>query len=481
MAILATGFGRQVTALALVLLSGPALMAQSQWTDQNVTGRMLFEREWNSADHLTKQGDGLGPLRNDVSCVACHMQGGVGGGGPAEKNVEMLSLVSPVADPANKEPLADRINRMKFDKKQQASFRASVIQTHAGFRNADGIRPTIGLHRFGPNAEYARFRTDLLGRIDDVPKNVADGDPRPIESTPVVQIAFNDGVRIELSQRNTTALYGAGLIVSISESLLRRVEREQHEAGQVSGRIAPTPKGPGRFGWRGQVSQLSDFVMAACANELGLQVPGHKQPVNPLQPGYRAPGLDLDSEQCEKLISFVADLPAPRQILPESPNQRQLVERGQRLFDSVGCATCHIPNLGKVEGVYSDLLLHDMGTGLSDPVPAPPSRRIWKVSDVYYGPTHDVLVETPAAVTRQEWKTPPLWGVRDSAPYMHDGRAETLSEAILMHGGEGRASMTRFLALSIADQQALMAFLETFAAPRSSDSAATDGGVALAP
>ncbi|MEM6691519.1 MAG: di-heme oxidoredictase family protein, partial [Planctomycetota bacterium] len=71
----------------------------------------------------------------------------------------------------------------------------------------------------------------------------------------------------------------------------------------------------------------------------------------------------------------------------------------------------------------------------------------------------------PTAVT-QEWRTPPLWGVADSAPYMHDGRAETLLEAIAMHGGEGQASRDRFMQLSIEDRMAVLAFMESMVAPR---------------
>ena len=65
----------------------------------------------------------------------------------------------------------------------------------------------------------------------------------------------------------------------------------------------------------------------------------------------------------------------------------------------------------------------------------------------------------------QEWRTPPLWGVADSAPYMHDGRAETLLEAISMHDGEGAGTRDRFLQLSVADRNALIAFLKTLVAP----------------
>ncbi len=65
----------------------------------------------------------------------------------------------------------------------------------------------------------------------------------------------------------------------------------------------------------------------------------------------------------------------------------------------------------------------------------------------------------------QEWRTPPLWGVADSAPYMHDGRAETLLEAISMHDGESAGTRDRFLQLPLADRFAVIAFLETLVAP----------------
>ena len=74
----------------------------------------------------------------------------------------------------------------------------------------------------------------------------------------------------------------------------------------------------------------------------------------------------------------------------------------------------------------------------------------------------------------EEWRTPPLWGVADSAPYMHDGRAETLLEAIAMHGGESAGTRDRFLQLSKGDRDAIIAFLETLVAPYNADLAAAN-------
>src|SRR5262249_33630044 len=67
--------------------------------------------------------------------------------------------------------------------------------------------------------------------------------------------------------------------------------------------------------------------------------------------------------------------------------------------------------------------------------------------------------------SRQEWRTAPLWGARDSGPYLHDGRAETLEQAIALHGGEGRPTALRYFALSPGGRAAVHVFLKSLIAP----------------
>src|SRR5262249_647763 len=157
------------------------------------------------------------------------------------------------------------------------------------------------------------------------------------------------------------------------------------------------------------------------------------------------------------LAAYCASLPAPVRIEPASPKDAEHVNRGERLFASCGCTACHVPDVGKVEGIYSDLLLHDMGEVLSDPIPANPEKgTALTVTEVVgggssaYGGGGGRVVESlsPAALAlRREWRTPPLWGLRDSAPYLHDGRARTLSDAITAHGGEAESSAQKFRGL----------------------------------
>jgi cytochrome c peroxidase len=112
----------------------------------------------------------------------------------------------------------------------------------------------------------------------------------------------------------------------------------------------------------------------------------------------------------------------------------------------MGCANCHVPRLGDVDALYSDLLLHDMGNALAG------------------GGSYFESSESPKST---EWRTPPLWGVADSAPYLHDGRAPTLEAAIRMHGGRGTEARERFAQASPSEQKRLLAFLRTLRAPAS--------------
>lgn len=233
--------------------------------------------------------------------------------------------------------------------------------------------------------------------------------------------------------------------------------RTPNTAGRVS-RLAN--KQVGRFGWHANVASLREFTLTACAVELGLTVPDHARAADPLQLDQRSPGLNLSAEQCDALLSYIAQLPRP--IEAKNPHSN-VVTRGRKVFGRIGCTDCHRPDLGGVTGLYSDLLLHNMGPDLK-------------------GTSYSALLEgrgtlpddtTPGrTITFQEtrmedlfWRTPPLWGVASSAPYLHDGRAATLSDAIRLHGGQGRLSAKEFSRLSDADETALLTFLGTLVAP----------------
>ena len=162
------------------------------------------------------------------------------------------------------------------------------------------------------------------------------------------------------------------------------------------------------------------------------------------------------------MTRFVFDLPAPGRRRAPDPAYAASIHRGSAAFESAGCAVCHRPELGSVRGIYSDLLVHDMGLALIDPMPAPlsPSEN---PSGTYYGGTPTFTPQQLAA--RQDWKTPPLWGLRSSGPYLHDGRAQTVELAILEHGGEATEARKRYKTMSSHEQADLLRFLDMLAAP----------------
>jgi CxxC motif-containing protein (DUF1111 family) len=164
-----------------------------------------------------------------------------------------------------------------------------------------------------------------------------------------------------------------------------------------------------------------------------------------------APKNDLDAEQFRALVAFVDTMPRPIEVVPDGAQQQERAGRGRRLFHSIGCAVCHIPDMGGVSGVYSDFLLHRLGDpdgsagdyGDASPVPLPEER--------------------PHA---DEWRTPPLWGVADSAPYLHDGNCSTLEKAILHHHGDAKNVLFLYEHCNSDDRAAVIAFLKTLRAPR---------------
>jgi len=280
---------------------------------------------------------------------------------------------------------------------------------------------------------------------------------------------------VSRSQRNPTPLFGLGLIDSITDEAILALEiRQAKESPEARGRVSRLKDGRiGRLGWKGQTANVEDFVLNACAVEVGLEVPGRHQAMTPQAPKYRADGLDLTSEECSALVTYVRSLPQPVECRPAAVADGKHLDAGRATFAAVGCANCHTPKVGNVQGIYSDLLLHDMGPELGDEgsygentsdddEPLVPRITPNLAANGQAAPAKSPQLR---GATRQEWKTPPLWGFRDSGPYLHDGRAQTLDEAVAMHGGQGAAAAHRYFQLTPREQLQVQAFLKSLVAP----------------
>jgi CxxC motif-containing protein (DUF1111 family) len=161
---------------------------------------------------------------------------------------------------------------------------------------------------------------------------------------------------MSLSQRNPPALFGVGKIDAIPEETLLAAEKQRFpDFPEIRGRINRLKDGRiGRFGWKAETPDLREFVLSACANELGLEVPGHHQAASPLEPDAIAKGLDLTQPECDALVAYVRDLGAPKGSVSSIPGESPATAAGRAMFDSAGCAACHRPSLGDADGISNE-------------------------------------------------------------------------------------------------------------------------------
>ena len=262
-----------------------------------------------------------------------------------------------------------------------------------------------------------------------------------------------------ISRRVPIPLFGAGLVEAIpDETLLALDDAGDRDRDGISGKaavitdIGTRRRRVGRFGWKAQHATLLAFGADAYRNEMGItndlfpeelafgitpeqmklcdRIPDPED-----QPDRRTRRRGIDN--FEAFMKFLA--PAGRGAIDDT------VRAGEAVFGAVGCASCHVPSLqtgpsvnpvfhNKVVPLFSDLLLHDVGTG-------------------------DGIRQE--AAEPQEFRTPALWGLRLRRPLLHDGSAATIEDAIGVHGNEAASARARFMAVSPAQRAALLAFLKS--------------------
>lgn len=259
-------------------------------------------------------------------------------------------------------------------------------------------------------------------------------------------------------RRQTTALFGLGLIEAIPDDTILAGEFDGKPDG-VLGRAAiitdvtTGEEHVGRFGWKAQQATLLAFSADAYLNEMGVtsrffpteNAPNGKADVLAAHDRVNDPEDTIDPVTGKADIDHSADFMRLLAPLPARPLTANATA-GQALFTSTGCAVCHTPSMTtgvnaiaalseKEVALYSDLLLHDMGR------------------------LGDGIVQADAGA--REMKTAPLWGVRVSAPYLHDGRASTIDAAVRAHDGEALPSATRYTQLTVAQRQQLIEFVNS--------------------
>jgi CxxC motif-containing protein (DUF1111 family) len=373
-----------------------------------VLGKALFERDWVPAPASTDAADGLGPLFAARSCSGCHAGEALAGRFTAAPNGRIAGrgFVLRFGDEAGRpDPVYGR-----------------MLQTQA-------------VQGMTPEGRLVLLASDEAERGYDVSLVLERGGLDP---------------RTQQSPRLAPPIVGRAVLERIDpEGVLALADPDDWDGDGISGRARlieeAAGKSLGRYGWKAATASLEEQVADAFAMDMGLSSALRPRPHGdctarqtdclnaPTGESDRLGGHELSDEMVGVVTAYLNSLPARSKPAGDSA--------GFALFASAGCSTCHQPSLPDADGnavaAYTDLLLHDMGPGLDDGVGEP-------------------------GVASAEWRTAPLIAMRpgDGRRYLHDGRAGSIDAAIRAHGGEAEAARSRYVALSDAERNALVAFVE---------------------
>lgn len=390
-------------------------------------GDRFFTQPWTSAPGGALESDGLGPTYLATSCAGCH---------PADGRSS-----APLAVPDRGSPILRFVDD---------SGNASDLSDYRVQLQTDAIE---GVAKEG----------ELVLRWEYVEGAYPDGSPFSLRF-PVVDATgtFDDlGASIATGVRVGPSLIGLGLLEAIpQQELIDGADPNDANGDGISGTVSmvqPLAGGDavfGRFGLKGNVASVADQTAIAYLLDMGITsplLPDENCP--PIQVAcIRAPSggaPEISQNRFDDVVLYAQTLAVPARPFASDDS----ILDGQRLFEDLGCSQCHVQKWETgdhpVQALaqqtiypYTDLLLHDMGEGLSDG-------------------------RSDGAASATEWRTPALWGlgltrtVNASAGFLHDGRARTVEEAVLWHGGEATAAQRAFTELSESDRQLVLNFLKS--------------------
>lgn len=463
--------------------SAPLANISAETFDMHVAGDAFFAQAFvPSGEPGQAENDGLGPAFNNASCEACHQRDGRGTP-PADTGDwsqlganESLFLAISLTDGGHCEPQAPRycapepvpefgtqlFHRGVLDARSDTAF-TGLSEVWLRYQNSEFVYPDgarISLRR--PQFEF-RNPYDQPGEVPNA------------DVLPVSRLLQSDVVS---SPRLGMPVFGLGLIEAIAQADIDALaDAEDADGDGISGRVnqvlSPArvasgeldPRAPGRFGWKANNVDVEAQSLGALHGDMGITNSLFPQESvadtrfhadyllrHPDDDGVDDGGLPEASAEFERnLLVYVRTLHVPARREVDDP----AVRAGARRFAELGCDRCHHPNyttarspagIAELEAQsiwpFSDFLLHDMGDGLADG-------------------------RSDHLANAREWRTRPLWGlgltktVNPSAGFLHDGRARTIEEAVLWHGGEAQASLDAFAALDAVARNELIAFLNS--------------------
>lgn len=415
-------------------------------------GNGLFRKLWVSSPSSTLASDGLGPLYNARSCQRCHIKDGRGH--PPENGDD------------NSMSMFLRVSIMDPDGIPDDAYIAEITDYIATLPD-----PVYGtqLQDFSVAGHPAEYRLQIDYEELGVP--LAGGETTYLRQPTYTAADLGHGPlhpNAMLSPRVAPQMIGLGLLEAIpTADILALADPDDTNADGISGRpnivwsIEFDQPMLGRFGLKAGMPTIREQSAGAFAGDIGISSPlfpdawgecteAQQDCRNAPHGDADARGTEIDAEGLDLVTFYSRNLGVPARRDVDDPQ----VLRGKDVFHATGCTACHQPSFVthrlddqpeqsfQLIWPYTDMLLHDMGEGLADQRPE-------------------------AVATGSEWRTPPLWGiglteqVSGHTYFLHDGRARSLLEAILWHGGEAQSQRDTVVSLSPEDRQALITFLES--------------------
>lgn len=424
---------------------------------QFTLGNGFFTKMWVSSPSSTLVSDGLGPLFNARSCQSCHIKDGRGHPpeNAADNNVSIFLRVSVPVDGANDMSEIERYLH-SLDPDTQ---RTAPDPTYGGQMQDAAI--------LGHVAEY-----DFEVQYQEIPVELSGGETASLRapSYTAANLGYGPlGDGAMLSPRVTQQMIGLGLLEAIpAADILAQEDPDDADGDGNSGRAQFVWSEEanaimlGRFGHKAGKPSVREQSAAAFSGDIGISTPIFPAAFGDctaLQANCRAApdgttgsddATEIGTDGLELVTFYARNLAVPERRNVADPQ----VLRGKEMFYKSGCTSCHTPKYVTDRLVdqpeqsfqliwpHTDLLLHDMGEGLADHRPE-------------------------GRANGYEWRTPPLWGigmtktVSGHTYFLHDGRARSLLEAVLWHGGEAQASRDSVVDMPPPDRAALIAYLES--------------------
>ncbi|MBP7241531.1 di-heme oxidoredictase family protein [Amaricoccus sp.] len=404
-------------------------------------GNGIFRKLWVSAPSSTQASDGLGPIFNARACQNCHLKDARGHPpAPGEPATQMfLRLSVPSDHDALADEIADWIGAAPEPVYggQFQTFSIAGVPAE-GRMTIDYAEEEVAL----AGGETARLRRPAYGVADLAYGPMAEG--------------------VMFSPRVAPQMIGLGLVEAIPEAdILANADPDDADGDGISGRpnIVWSDEFArpmlGRFGHKAGKPTIREQTAGAFSGDMGISTSLHPAGAGDCAPAQEvcraAPDggdPEVDDAALDLVTFYSRNLAVPARRDVDDPE----VLRGKELFYATGCPACHAPKFvthrmpGRPElsfqliWPYSDFLLHDLGEGLADGRPE-------------------------GRADGREWRTAPLWGIGLTATvtgresYLHDGRARTLLEAVLWHGGEAQAARDGVVGMAPEDRAALVRFL----------------------